>query len=1007
MTSCERGIGLKLSVTAVTRPVAVTVISIVAAVLGAIAVLQMPVDLLPSVEYPRITIETRYPSSSPYEVERLVTDPLEEALAGVRGLRSYSSRSYGDMSRITLEFDWGANMDYTRLEVREKLDVASWSLPDAADRPTIVDYDPSSRPFMEILLTMDGGWTDISDFSRRVIATRIEQADGVAACEIDGEAVPAVYVRLRDGVIEELGLDPATIASALRGANAVSPGGQVRDGEKEYFLSLQGEFESLDDVRNTVVGTLDGTPLLLDAIADVYIAEKPPSEWASYNGERAIILRVRKMAEANTVEVAGLVKEVIQELNLAHEDVQLQVIQNDAEFIEESIGGVVEALILGAFLAFGVLFFFLRDWKSPLVLGLSLPLSIALALFFLYLAGVTVNIMSLGGLALGTGLLVDNAVVVLEAIYRRRELGDSKREAATKGTAEVGPAIVASTLTTIIVFFPVVYMEGITSQLFRDQALAVGSALLASLLVAVTVIPTLAARIGRTKQVEDVTSGLKSRYVRGMEKILGRRKRVLFVTLLISVAAFFGASKLPLQLLPDTPADQLELSFSAPEGTSMDQLVNLSSEIGELTGLSGCLWTSGRVGVRAEEGVDALSVAEFSTPSEAADAIIPIRDAWNEAFSFPLQVGPRGTLLGEILGGGSGFTIYLEGENIETDLQAASALAELSHSSIENVTGADVNFLPGKPEIVVRPEGELLELLGITADDVADYLESLSRGIVATTYYRQDEKVDVMLLSGSGEGISVDSLFQRSVSIGGTLIQVDRIVNTFIRQTPGFIEHYQGNRAVGVHIQSGGTNMAGTAEDITSLGDSILAGEPVKLRTGAEIEEMDRTTSSLILAAILAIALVYVLLAVQFESFIEPFIIMITVPLGVIGVVLGLSLFGQSWNALSGIGLVILSGIVVNDGILLVERITQLRKQGIPVRQAVIDAGRDRYRPVLMTTVTTVLGLLPMAVGLGEGAALRQPLAIAVISGITVATLLTLVVVPVLYTVLVGDKVTR
>ena len=998
---------MKLSVTAVTRPVAVTVISIVAAVLGAIAVLQMPVDLLPSVEYPRVTIEARYPSSSPYEVERLVTDPLEEALAGVRGLRSYSSRSYGDMSRITLEFDWGANMDYTRLEVREKLDVASWSLPDAADRPTIVDYDPSSRPFMEILLTMDGGWTDISDFSRRVIATRIEQVDGVAACEIDGEAEPAVYVRLRDGVIEELGIDPASIAAALSGANAVSPGGQVRDGEKEYFLSLQGEFESLDDVRNTVVASLDGTPLLLDAIADVYISEKPPSEWASYNGERAIILRIRKMAESNTVEVAGLVKDVVEELNLANVNVQLQVIQNDAEFIEESIGGVVEALILGAFLAFGVLFFFLRDWKSPLVLGLSLPLSIALALFFLYLAGVTVNIMSLGGLALGTGLLVDNAVVVLEAIYRRRELGDSRRDAATRGTAEVGPAIVASTLTTIIVFFPVVYMEGITSQLFRDQALAVGSALLASLLVAVTVIPALAARIGRTQNSKDVTSGLKARYGRSMERILGRRKRVLAFTLLITVLAFFGASKLPMQLLPDTPADQLEMTFSAPEGTSMEQLVDLSSMLSELADLSGSLWTSGRVGVRAEEGVDALSVAEFSTPSQAANAILPIRDAWSDAFSFPLQVGPRGTLLGEILGGGSGFTIYLEGESIETDLQAAQAVAELSHSRIDNVISADVNFLPGKPEIVVRPDGELLNLLGITADDVADYLESLSRGIVATTYYRQDEKVDVMLLAGSGEGISVDSLFQRSVGIAGTLIQVDRIVETFIRQTPGFIEHYQGNRAVGVSIQSSGTNMAGISEEITALADSALAGEPVKLRTGAEIEEMDRTTSSLILAAILAIALVYVLLAVQFESFIEPFIIMITVPLGIIGVVLGLTLFGQSWNALSGIGLVILSGIVVNDGILLVERITQLRKQGLPVRQAVIDAGRDRFRPVLMTTVTTILGLLPMAVGLGEGASLRQPLAIAVISGITVATLLTLVVVPVLYAVLVGDKVTR
>lgn len=994
---------MKLSAAAVARPVAVTVISLVAAVLGTIAVLQMPVDLLPSVEYPRITIETRYPSSSPYEVERLVTDPLEDALAGVRGLRSYTSRSYGDMSRITLEFDWGANMDYTRLEVREKLDVASWSLPDAAERPTIVDYDPSSRPFMEVLLTMDGGWTDITDFSRRVIATRIEQVDGVAACEIDGEAEPAVFVRLRDGVVEELDLNPATIAAALAGANAVSPGGQVRDGEKEFFLSLQGEFESLEDVRSTVVGTLGGTPLLLGAVADVYIAEKPPTEWASYNGERAIILRVRKMAEANTVEVAGLVAEVINELNESNEGMHLEIIQNDARFIEESIGGVVEALILGGLLAFGVLFFFLRDWKSPLILGLSLPLSISLALFFLYLAGVTVNIMSLGGLALGTGLLVDNAVVVLEAIYRRRELGDSRVESATKGTSEVGPAIVASTLTTIVVFFPVVYMEGITSQLFRDQALAVGSALLASLFVAVTVIPALAARIGKTRNAADVTASMKARYADSMNGILRRRKRVLLFTLIITAVAFFGASRLPMQLLPDTPADQLEMSFSAPEGTSMEQLVDLSARVSELALLSGAQWSSGRAGVRAEEGVDALSVAAFGDHRAASAAIEPIRNAWNETRSFPLQVGPRGTLLGEILGGGSGFTIYIEGESIDTDRQAAVQLAETASSELGEIVGTEVNYLPGKPEIVVRPQRELLHLLGIVPDDVADYLESLSRGIVATTYYRQDEKVDVMLLTGSGEGIPLDSLLSRSVGVQGRLLQVDRLVSTFVRQTPGFIEHYQGNRAVGITIQSSGTNMAGTAQSMERMADSLLASQPVKLRTGPEIEEMDRTASSLILAAILAVALVYVLLAVQFESFVEPFIIMITVPLGVIGVVLGLALFGQSWNALSGIGLVILSGIVVNDGILLVERISQLRREGLPVLQAVIDAGRDRFRPVLMTTVTTVLGLLPMAIGLGEGASLRQPLAIAVITGITVATVLTLVIVPVLYTLLVRD----
>lgn len=992
---------MKLTGSAVSRPVAVTVLSIVAAVLGAVAVVQMPVDLLPSVEYPRLTIETTYPSSSPFEVERLVTDPLEDALAGVRGLRSYTSRSYGDMSRITLEFDWGTNMDYTRLEVREKLDIASWSLPDGTGRPTMVDYDPSSRPFMEILLTMDGSWTDITDFARRVVTARLEQADGVASVTVDGGADPAVFVRLRPGAMEELGLDPSDVSSALAGANAITAGGgEVLDGQKEFFLSLQGEFETIEDVESTVIGFLGTSPLLLGDVARVYLDEKPPTEWASYNGERAIILRVRKMTEANTVDVAASVEGLIADLTLAHPELGLTVIQNDAGFIRESIGGVVEALVLGGILAFGILFLFLRDWRSPLVLGVSLPLSIAISLFFLYMAGVTVNIMSLGGLALGSGLLVDNAVVVLEAIYRRRELGEERASSSITGTGEVGPAIVASTLTTVVVFFPVVYMEGITSQLFRDQALAVGSALLASLLVAVTVIPSMAARIGRKGPSSDVTAALKDRYTRFLEKALRRRGSLMTVTLAGTVAAFLGAALLPMQLLPEVPESQLELSFSAQEGTSMERLVQLSEAASEMAALSGADWTSGRSGVRAEEGVDAVLTANYAGPADAVAAIAPLRDSWGSLFSFPLQVSVREGLLGQILGGGSGFTVFLEGDDPGATLAAADSLAGAALAGVRGVLGADVQFLPGKPEIVMTPDQELLALLGISIGEVADFVESLSRGLTATTYYRQDERVDVVVLADRGEGIHLDSLLARAIPTEGGLVQLSRLFSVSVRDTPGFIEHYQGNRAVAVTLRGGGANMAGTAEQVISLSDSVLENSPVRLRIGPEIEEMDRTVSSLLLAAALAVALVYVLLAVQFENFLEPFIIMFTVPLGVIGVVLGLALTGQSWNALSGIGLVILSGIVVNDGILIVERISQLRREGIPTREAILAAGRDRFRPVLMTTATTVLGLLPMALGLGAGSALRKPLAVAVIGGITVATLLTLLVIPVLYSLL-------
>ncbi len=996
---------MRITESALARPVAVTVLSIVAVILGTVAVLRTPVDLLPAVEYPRLTVETTYPPSSPYEVERLVTDPLEQSLAGIRNLRSYTSRSYGDRSRITLEFGWGTRMDFTRLEVREKLDVAGWSLPDQAGRPTLVEYDPSRRPFMEILVSREGDWTETTDFVRRIVSTRIEQVDGVAACEIEGGAEAAVYVKLRDGSMEELGVSPAVVSAALAGANANMPGGLVREGQKEFFLSLEGQFETLEDVAATVVGFRGATPVLLGDIAEISIAEKPPSDWASCNGERCIILRVRKMSGGNTVGIAGDVIGVLEDMRAQYPGLTLEVLQNDAVFIEESVSGVIQSLVIGALLAFAVLFLFLRNWRSPVIMGVSIPLSLAVALFALYLGGVTLNIMSLGGLALGTGLLVDNSIVVLEAVHRRRERGEGPVEAARRGTAEVGGAIFASTLTTLVVFLPVIYLEGVASQLFRDQALAVSFALLASLLVAVTVVPALAARLspGRAEASDDPTARLRDRYSEIARRAMARPGRVAGFAAIAALLALVLATALPRQLLPSVAVSDLDISFSAPEGTSMSDMVILSDRASALTADAGAHSVFGRVGVRSTEGVDALITASFDNPRAAARAMSLLPAAWSGAHSFQLAASPHETLLGEILGGGGGFTVYLEGEDQASGLAAAHAL-ESAVLPMDDVDGVEVGWLPGRPEILLRLDDELATLLGLGPGDVADWVESMARGLPSTTYYRQDERVDVMVLSDSGEGVALDRALDRSIPLSGILVPLERLVTVERRQLPGFVEHYQGNRAISLSISSSGGNLAGLSSRVGSTADSLLSAAPVTLRTGPEIEEMERTTRSLILAALLAAGLVYVLMAAQFESFKGPFVIMFTVPLGLIGVVAALLLTGQSLNALSGIGVVILSGIVVNDGILLVERINQLRREGLETSEAVIAAGRDRFRPVLMTSATTVLGLLPMALGLGTGGALRQPLAIAVIGGMTVATILTLLVVPAVFMLLSGSR---
>jgi len=993
---------MKLTRTALARPVAVLVLCLVAMLLGGTSALRMPVDLLPSIEYPRLTVETTYPSSSPFEVERLVTDPLEDALASVRGLRSYTSMSYGDRSRVTLEFDWGSDMDFVRLEVREKLDIASWSLPDAAGRPVLVDYDPSRRPFMEVLVRGGSDWIETTDFARRVVSTRIEQVDGVAACEIVGGADPVVAIRLREGAVEEQGLMPDEVAAALSAANATLSGGLVREGDREFFLSLEGSFTTLEDVGSTVVGFAGATPIRLSSVADISLEERRPTQVALCDGERCIILRVRKTADGNTVSTAGGVIEVLDELRGQYPSISLEVLQNDAGFIEEAVGGVLDALYLGAFLAFAILFAFLREWKSPLIMGISIPLSLAIALFALSISGVTLNIMSLGGLALGTGMLVDNSIVVIEAISRRRTAGETAMQAALSGTTEVGGAIVASTLTTIVVFFPVVYLEGVASQLFRDQALAVSFALLASLLVAITVVPLLASRIARTGPDRDPTSGMKNWYAGVISRLIAKPAPVLATSLAVLALSLVGAALLPRQLLPSSPAEQLDLSFSAPEGTPLEELVDKSIRAGDLAADEGALRVSGRAGIRSEEGVDVILTAEFESPEAAAAAARRLPGEWSRLFVFPLVADERPTLLGEILGGGGGLTMYLEGDDLDEDLAAASSLASAA-IGMEGMRSVETGYLQGRPEIVLRLDSELAQLTGLQAGTLGDYLESLARGLPSTTFYRQDERVDVLLLSGEGEGIPLGDVLGTSLPVAGSLVPLSRFVSIERRTPPGFVEHYQGNRAVSLTAFSSGSDLAGLSEGFVSLSETRGLPEGVRLRTGPEVDEMRRTAAGLILAALLAIGLVYVLMAVQFESLRDPFVVMFTVPMGTIGVVSALALCSQSWNALSGIGLVILSGIVVNDGILLVERISQLRREGMECDRAIVQAGRDRFRPVLMTATTTILGLLPMAFGSGTGGALRQPLAIAIIGGMTVATALTLVLVPVLYRIIPGS----
>lgn len=994
---------------AVGRPVGLMMITIAVVALGLLALARLPVDLLPDLEYPRIGVETSFPRSSPEEVERLVTDRIEQEVSTVRALRRYSSVSTSDKSRITLEFDWGTRMDFARLDVREKLERARWTLPEEAGRPTLVEFDPSRRPFMTIALRQGGDPVSVSTFARRVVAPRLEQAKGVAAAEVEGDSEAAVFVRLKPDALSRLGITAGSVVAALGQANLRLPGGVVSEGHLEFYLSIAGEFKDLADAGSVVIARRGPTPVLLADVATLSIEAKPLREMSRLDGERCLLLRLRKMAGSNTIAVAGEVEKILAQIRQENPEVELRVIESDADYIGAALAGVREALLGGAILAFAVLFLFLRDWRSPLLMGITIPLSVVVAFIGLYAAGISLNVMSLGGLALGVGLLVDNGIVVLEAIHRRREMGLDARQAALTGTGEVAGAIIGGTLTNLVVFLPVIYVEGVAGQIFRDQALAVTFALLASLLVALTLVPALASRIRLSPRTassgaHDILAHLRAPYLRALTWVLDHRPAVFAVSASLLATSLAAVRFLPIELLPVEETKAVDVEVSMEPGMPFDELARVTERMErQFLAVPGVRQTLARLGLRGGlEAVDGIITAYGDGTSSAAVIGPRLADAW-AGVAGSITWKRRVTLLGDILGAGPhDLSVLVTGDEVAALREAAEALRhEVAGSAM--IQQASVRWLSGVPEFRCALDLDLVSSAGLTPASVADAIQSVARGTIATTYYREEDRIEVILLAGEGEGVPWEEVLAHPVVTRHGLVPLRRFLRCRQETVPGEIEHINGERTVRILVDVKGANVARAAREVGAVAERFTPhARRTRISLGPEAAEMKRSLNSLVVAGLLAIALQFAVMVFEFESFRLPFVVMFTVPMGLVGVMAGLLVTGTSLGIVSGIGIVVLAGIVDNDAILLVDRTRQAIDEGMDLRSALMDAAQTRFRPVIMTTVTTVLGLLPMAFGLGEGAELRTGLAITILAGIIAATALTLLLVPALHLTFAG-----
>ncbi len=1069
--------------TSTRRPVAVAMLFLAIILLGIISYVRLPIDLLPDVSYPRLVIFTTYENAAPADVERIITRQIEGGAASVAGVERTESVSREEVSLVTLQFAWGTDMDFAMLNVREQIDEIGDNLPDAASRPSILRVDPESEPIMALSVS---GTTDLQstkEIAETVFRRRLEQLDGVAQAAVTGGRDREIQVFVDPELLTAYGLTIEQVSAALDRANVNSTGGSIVEGRYRYPLRTVGEFQDVGQMGDVVVArqaTAEGGPrtIRLRDVGRVVDGFADRETIALYNGAEAVGILVFKESGANTVNVAETVEETLVQLREEYPQLALDVATSQADFISDSISNVVSALIFGGVLAFLVLFLFLRDPRYPFAIAAAIPISVIGTFALMEAFDVSLNIMSLGGLALGVGMLVDNSIVVLENIFRHREEGAPGEVAAARGAEEVQGAITASTLTTISVFGPIIYVEGVAGELFSDLSLAVAFSLLASLLVALTLLPMMAARFtlpdevasepliekrpkatgvwGRTKRglfwifvgpfialraLFRLGKELLIFWARGIGAVLGRiftpflnafdrafdrfakryhaalewsldhRSVILGGSALALAVAFAVGSTLPRNLLPDVDQGSFRVRLVMPEGTAIAATAEAAEEI-ETALLEDPSVDAvfGRVGrdVRAyaegneESGLNTATFDVRLLPGEPTENVIarvrPIAADFREA-TLTFEQG-RATALGAILGGSDAdVAVRVMGEDLDLMRTRANEVANRL-SGLERLANVRVGTAEGTPQAEVEIDYSAAARFGIEPSTIAATIENANRGILATEYVDFDRKVEVIV------SLPPEQRYDRSMlddmRVEGVPLRELVVVREAIG--PAEVHREDQGRVIPVYadVVAGGLD-AGIADIRAALSDMRNTVD-LRMEVGGENEEMRRSFRDLAFAFALALILVYMILAAQFESFVQPFTILTAVPLALVGAIGALWLTNDGLHTMSLIGVVILIGIVVNDAIVKVDFIVQARERGAELREAILEAGLVRLRPIVMTTITTVLGLTPMAMGIGRGADLRAPLAVSVIGGLLVATVLTLIIVPVVYSVVEGAR---
>lgn len=980
--------------------------------LGWISLNKLPINLFPDLRAPRITVVVDTRALSPEEVERRFARPLEQRLVTIRQVKDVTTISRDESTVGIVEFEWDADMDFALLDVKKA--VATIATYDDVEEVTVYRYDPNELPILTMAVWGDAQPDELYQMAFESMKPELERLEGVAAARVTGGLELQVLVAIDENLMLHYGLDMDQVSNAIRRSTMNAAGGYVETGSERLLLKAIGEVESLDELRLTAVGYQGGSPVLLRDIATVEMTGKEIESIVRFNGHPAVGVSIHKEADANTVRVVQTVEEALKEYRKSlPKGIKIETANDQSVFVRTAINELFETALIGMGLAIIVLLVFLRSVTSTVIIATAIPISIIGTFNLMYFQDLSLNIMTLGGLALGSGMLVDCAVVVLENIFSHRQDGEAPQEAAGKGAGEVTAAIVASTLTTVVVFLPIVFVRGVAGYLFKEQALTVTYSLLASLLVALLLIPMVASRflfVGKKKR--DVVG--RSVYRSLLNTALNHRLSVIVITVAILAMTVRLLPSIPREFIPKAEQSQFLIKLEMPTGTRIEVTDKAVQRIESLLEPYKASITSvySRSGVSPEalmtagEEVEGPHTAEISVvldrkttqPIRASELVNAISKDVDSIAGVEVKYLLEQSSLSDVIGGeGAPIVLEIRGESLDR-LEDVTQRVSDELTALPLLYNVRTNLLEGNPELVIRPDPLLLASIGFDAQSLADAIRARLVGDDVTVFKSERGDMDIRVASEQveTEGIAhLDSLRLRTRT--GREVTLSDLGDLEVEPGPREIVRRGQKRIARVmaDIRSGKLSDAvaavnGALEDMPTPGCTVsFSGEEERRRDSFR---------RLGFALLLAVGLVYMVIASILESLIHPFTIMLSVPLAAVGVVVALVLTGQSLNLMAYIGIVMLAGIVVNNAIVLLDYVNQLRAKGHDVREALLTAGQRRLRPIMMTTLTTVLAMLPLTLGIGEGSELRKPLAVAVIGGLLSSTLLTLVFIPVVYT---------